>query len=108
VSVATVDEFGYPVPGVMVDLVVEAGDGSVPATATTGAAGVAPVYYTAGLAPGLIRIKATAGNQVTRLSLVQAPPDLRLPELPPSGNRSDWALAEQLRQHTIEMEVPRQ
>lgn len=108
VSVATVDEFGYPVPGVMVDLVVEAGDGSVPATATTGAAGVAPVYYTAGLAPGLIRIKATAGNQVTRLSLVQAPPELRLPELPPSGNRSDWALAEQLRQHTIEMEVPRQ
>lgn len=108
VSVATVDEFGYPVAGVPVEFVIESGDGSIPAAATTSAAGVAQVYYTAGLTPGLVRIKATALNQVTRILLVQAPAELRLPELPPSGNRADWALAEQLRQHTIELEVPRQ
>ncbi len=108
VTVATVDEFGYPVPGIDVELVLEAGDGSIPATTTTNAAGVAQVYYTAGRAPGLIRVKATARNEVTRAVLVQAPAELRLPELPPSGNKADWALAEQLRLHTVEVEIPRQ
>ena len=107
-TVATVDEFGYPVPDVAVELVLEQGDGSLPATATTNAAGVAQVYYTAGRAPGLVRIRGTAKNEVTRAVLLQAPAELRLPTLPPGGNKADWGLAEQLRLHTVEVEIPRE
>jgi hypothetical protein len=107
-TVATVDEFGYPVPNVDVELSLEAGDGSLPATTTTNAAGVSHVYYTAGRAPGLIRVKGVARSFTTRTALLQAPEEVRLPALPPGGNKADWALAEQLKLNTVELEIPRQ
>lgn len=96
-TVATVDEFGYPVPNVQVALRLGQGDGAVPASATTNANGLAQVYYTAGRKNGMITVEATAGDVAAATALVQAPETLALPTLPTSGAKAvaqltqEWA-----------------
>lgn len=96
-TIATLDEFGYPVSGVPVDLRLELGDGSVPASATTNSAGVAEVYYTAGRKNGLTVIDVSAAGLSAGVSILQAPAEMSFPELPISAaaaTRSvveDWA-----------------
>ena len=107
VTIATVDEFGYPVPNVPVDLVVTRGDGSLPATATTNAAGYAQVYYTAGRATDLVTFRATAGVEEGRACLFQAPEELALPQLPFVGVREEGRLVEEWRHTAAELTVPR-
>jgi hypothetical protein len=94
-TVATVDEFGYPVPNVSVDISVLTGDGSVPATTTTNADGIARIYYTAGRKNGFVGIEARVGERNAGVSIVQAPPSLALPELPVAGSASVKALADE-------------
>ncbi|MDP2315066.1 MAG: Ig-like domain-containing protein [Pseudomonadota bacterium] len=94
-TVATLDEFGYPVPNVSVDLRVLSGDGSLPATATTNADGFARVYYTAGRKSGFVGIEVTAGERNGAVSLVQAPPALALPDLPVAGSATVRALTDE-------------
>lgn len=95
--VATVDEYGYPVPNVGVTLRVASGDGALPATTTTGADGLAQVHYTAGRKVGLVTVEAAAGGTTAAAALVQAPVGVSLPDLPGSGQRnvvnllSEWA-----------------
>lgn len=81
-TIATLDEFGYPVPNVPLTLALSTGDGSVPTDATTNASGVAQVYYTAGRANGLTAIDVTTGALAAGVSILQAPPELTAPELP--------------------------
>jgi len=54
-----------------------------PATATTDAAGVAEVFYTAGREPGLISVLVVGGGHTATVDLLQLPadlaPDLSLP-----------------------------
>ena len=82
-TVMTLDEFGYPVSNVVVSLSLASGDGSLPSTVTTGAMGMAQVYYTAGRAAGLVNIQGRAGNYVGGTPVLQAPlellPGLALP-----------------------------
>jgi hypothetical protein len=96
-TIATLDEFGYPVSGVPVDLRLELGDGSVPVSATTNSSGVAVVYYTAGRKNGLTVIDVSAAGLSAGVSILQAPAEMSFPELPISAaaaTRSvveDWA-----------------
>ncbi|MCB9663186.1 MAG: hypothetical protein H6732_03665 [Alphaproteobacteria bacterium] len=82
VTLATVDAFGLPVPGVTVELSAE--NGSLPDTVTTDGSGLAEVVYTAGKTAGLGIVRATAGSAKGARALWQADVDLPAP-LPQSG-----------------------
>jgi len=86
-TILTLDEYGYPVNGVPLDLAVRRGDGSLPKKATTDEAGVAQVYYTTGRDSGLIHIEALAAGQSGGVALMQLPPGVApgLEGLPLSG-----------------------
>ncbi len=92
-TVATVDEFGYPVPNQDVALRVVQGDGTVPATAKTNADGIAQVFYTAGRKNGLVNVSASVGDHAASASLLQAPLNVNVPDLPVSGPKDVAALA---------------
>lgn len=92
-TVATVDEYGYPVPNVPVNLRLASGDGSLPAMATTGPDGIAQIYYTAGRKNGLVTAEATVGNHSAMAALYQAPLGFVGPTLPFSGQRPATAVA---------------
>ncbi len=88
-TVMTLDEFGYPVGNVVVSLSLAAGDGSLPSTVTTGAMGMAQVYYTAGRNAGVVNIQGRAGNYVGGAPILQAPLDVVTGlTLPVSGTES--------------------
>lgn len=91
-TVLSVDEFGYPVPNVAVQLRVEGADGSLPAQATTNANGIAQVFYTAGRTPDLARIVVTAGDHEGGTALLQVPSAVRPVDLPISGTAANRAL----------------
>ncbi|MES2641683.1 MAG: invasin domain 3-containing protein [Myxococcota bacterium] len=93
VTVATVDEFGYPVPNQAVTIKVAQGDGTMPAQATTNEDGIAQVFYTAGRKNGVVSITATVGDLAAATTLVQAPTTLVLPDLPVSASKQVAALA---------------
>jgi hypothetical protein len=98
-TVATLDEFGYPVPNVQVDLALLVGDGALPASATTNAEGIARVYYTAGRANTFVGIEASAYQRAGGASLVQVAPSVTIPDLPLSASApvqalmNEWAAA---------------
>ena len=106
-TVATVDEFGYPVPDVYVDVRLVSGDGAVPATATTNAAGIAQIYYTAGRKNGHVAIEFIARDRTAGVSIVQAPPELTLPKLPVVTAASTGALMQELAKGTATIRVER-
>ena len=108
ITVATVDEFGYPVPNVAITLRLTAGDGTLPATATSNAEGVAQVYYTAGRRAGHVAIEATAGDALGAASMVQAPDGLALPTMPASGPKSHVALVNEWDRSLAEMRIERE
>lgn len=107
-TVATVDDFGSPVPNVDVELRLLSGDGSVPQSVTTDAAGVARVYYTAGRKNGFVAIDAVAGDRVAGVALIQAPPELALPDLPIVAIPATRALVEELLAASATILVKRQ
>lgn len=73
VNVVAVDEFGYPVANVPVNLTMLAGDGSVPTNATTNEAGLVQVYYTAGRKPAVVQLQASTGDHQAAIALLQVP-----------------------------------
>ncbi len=85
VAVHALDAWGHPVPNLAVDLSLDAGDGAFPTSATTDIGGVAQVYYTAGRAPGLVRLSARYGGYAAWNALVQAPEEVTLPTWSPGG-----------------------
>lgn len=87
ITVATLDEFGYPVPNQEVMLKLSLGDGTLPTTTKTNAEGLAQVYYTAGRKNGLVTVNATVGDLAAGTSLIQAPVGLALPTIPFSGSK---------------------
>ncbi|MFZ5480407.1 MAG: hypothetical protein ACOZNI_26830 [Myxococcota bacterium] len=106
-TVATLDEFGYPVPGVEVELKLVAGDGSLPERVTTGPDGIAPVYYTAGRKTGFVGVDALAGDRAAGASMVQAPPEVTLPALPVAGSAATRALLDDWKGTIAELRVER-
>jgi hypothetical protein len=98
-TVATLDEFGYPVPNVQVDLALLVGDGALPTSTTTNAEGIARVYYTAGRANTFVGIEASAYQRAGGASLVQVAPSVTMPDLPLSASApvqalmNEWAAA---------------
>jgi len=79
-TVVARDARGLPVRDLPLSLTVFRGDGSLPATATTDAEGVADVFFTAGRTPGLIGLLVEGGGHTANLDLLQLPPDVA-PEL---------------------------
>lgn len=95
ITVATVDEYGYPVPSINVNLRLTTGDGSLPASTTTGPDGLAQIYYTSGRKNTLVAAEASAGDLVANTSLLQVPATLAVPDLPISGSKAVGALIEE-------------
>lgn len=93
VTVATLDDYGYPVPDTEVALRLVSGDGSIPATVRTDADGVAQVYYTAGRKNGFVAIEATAWGHAAGASMVQVPAGVAIPDLPIGGPKDAVGLA---------------
>ncbi|MEC7240384.1 MAG: hypothetical protein VXW32_04045, partial [Myxococcota bacterium] len=96
ITIVAVDEFGYPVPGVEVDLSVRGDLGSMPDTVTTDSQGLAQVFYTAGRSAGVAHIVAKAGDYSSGTAIFQAPtsaaPGLILPTGGSEKHRS-WVSA---------------
>ena len=93
-TLMTVDAYGYPVAGVPVRLFLEAGDGSLPKDATSDEQGLIRVFYTAGRKPGLIRVRANAGQSSAVVAFLQGPPVVSSRILPRSGSPIERRLAE--------------
>ncbi len=72
-TVLTLDEYGYPVSNVTVNLGVITGEGSLPAQTTTDASGVGQVHFTAGRKAGIVRISASAGAHSSVTPILLAP-----------------------------------
>jgi hypothetical protein len=89
--VLTLDEYGYPVSNIPVDLQVVSGDGSLPAQATTDGSGMVQVHFTAGRKPGIARIAATAGGTTSVTPILLAPDKLA----------TDYKLSASGSEHTI-------
>lgn len=73
ITIVAVDEFGYPVPGVPVDLSVLGDLGNLPDSVTTDSQGLAQVFYTAGRQAGIAHILAKAGAFSSGAAIFQAP-----------------------------------
>lgn len=106
-TILSLDEFGYPVPNVPVDLSLALGDGSIPASATTNAAGVAVVYYTAGRGNTVVNIDARAGSTNAGVTLLQVPPELQVPTIGVSASAPLRALVDEWRQSFAALRVER-
>ncbi len=107
-TILSLDEFGYPVPNVPVDLALGLGDGSVPTSATTNAAGVAVVYYTAGRKNSLVTIDARAGSTNAGVTLLQVAPELQVPTLGVSASAPVRAMLDEWRQSFAALRVERE
>lgn len=107
-TVLTLDEFGYPVPSVPVALQLERGDGSIPGTVTTNVNGIGQVFYTAGRKADLIRIRATAGDHVTGIAMMQVPNNGPKLELPRSGTVDARALVEKWKPIVTSIRIERE
>lgn len=91
VLIATVDAFGHPVPNVPVSLRVARGGGSLPASVTTDAEGLAWVVYTAGASAGVAELRAIAGGHEGAAAILQGVGWMA--RLPVSGSAGDLAVA---------------
>ncbi len=94
-TVATVDDFGYPIGNVPVNLRLLSGDGNIPASATTGPDGTVQVYYTAGRKAQTVSIEATANDANAAVTVIQAPTTLALPDLPTSAPKAVATLVDE-------------
>ncbi len=94
-TIATVDEYGYPVGNVAVNLKVLSGDGALPQTATTAADGTAQIYYTAGRKAQTVSLEATANDATAAVTVVQAPATLVLPDIPAIGPKAVASMLEE-------------
>ena len=92
-TLLAVDEFGYPVADVPLQLTLLRGDGKLPTKVTTGPTGIAQVQYTAGREIGLVKLMVEAGDRATQVGLLQLPPELAPGlHLPFSGTPAEAAL----------------
>lgn len=87
--VATLDEFGYPVPNVPLTLKLSSGDGALPQQGSTNAEGTALIYYTAGRKNQLVNMEVNANGKVATASVLQVPDALSVAALPPSGSKAE-------------------
>jgi len=95
ITVATVDEYGYPVPSVNVNLRLVNGDGALPASTSTGPDGLAQIYYTSGRKNTVVTAEASSGDLAAATTLLQIPPALAVPDLPVSGPKAAAGLVEE-------------
>jgi hypothetical protein len=85
ITIVAVDEFGYPVPGVPVDLSVLGDLGNLPDSVKTDSQGLAQVFYTAGRQAGVAHILAKAGSFSSGAAIFQAPAETAPGMLLPMG-----------------------
>lgn len=105
-TVATVDEFGYPVPNVKVILALDQGDGTLPSDTTTNTEGVSQIFYTAGTAAQVVQIRGTAAGRSGVAGLLQAS-GLNM-ELPVSGSAAQRSRVSTWRGLQTSLTVPRE
>jgi hypothetical protein len=106
-TVVTTDAWGYAVPNVDVTLALREGGGALPSSVKTDAFGLARVFYTAGDAPGLVVIEASAGGHWGAAGLVLSGLDV-VPDLPVSGTASDVRVVSAWEQLRAVVVVPRE
>lgn len=96
ITIVAVDEFGYPVPGIPVDLSVLGDLGNLPDSVKTDSQGLAQVFYTAGRQAGVAHILAKAGTFSSGAAIFQAPVDTSPGMVLPMGgsaNNRAWISA---------------
>ncbi|MFM2246741.1 MAG: hypothetical protein RL071_2815, partial [Pseudomonadota bacterium] len=86
VAIITIDQYGYPVANVPVELSAITGDGRLSGNVTTDGGGVAIATYTAGKDAAIVTIRAEAQGRVGAGALVQSAATLSLPPLTPSSS----------------------
>lgn len=86
VAIITIDQYGYPVANVPVELSAITGDGRLSGNVTTDGGGVAIATYTAGKDAAIVTIRAEAQGRVGSGALVQSAATLSLPPLTPSSS----------------------
>jgi len=96
-SFAVYDRFGLPIVGQDIKLELM-GNGSLPTSTKTNAAGLAQVMYTASTESGLVKIKATSGKLSSEFVLFVTPTDnhAKLPTIKRSQNQFHQRLQERL------------
>jgi hypothetical protein len=104
-TVLTLDEFGYPVGGVPVQLALLSGDGALPTAVTTGDHGVGQVFYTAGRKPGLVAVRAITDEDMAEVGVLQGP--VSLASFPVSGTEAEVGLRAFWQGIVGELRVPR-
>lgn len=85
VGILTVDEFGYPIPGVKVSLSNPVGAGSLPKELTTDQSGSAQFFYTSGQTAGIASIRAETAHHMGEAGILQIPATVADVYIPPSG-----------------------
>lgn len=86
ITIVPLDEYGYPVEGVEVELSVLRGGGSLPERTTTDAHGTSQLFYTSGREAGLACLEARAGGHRAVACMLQGPAVLRDVPVVPSGD----------------------
>ena len=96
-SFAVYDRFGLPIIGQDIELELT-GNGSLPTSTKTNAAGLAQVMYTASTESGLVKIKATSGDLSSEFVLFVTPKELHatLPAIERSQNQFHQRLQKRL------------
>ena len=109
ITVLAVDAFGYPIPGVEVDLRVSGAGGTLPDSATTNSLGIQQIIYTAGGNPGLTTITARAGKFMGGAAIFLGSADL-LPDLviPASGTATTQQWSNSWAGSIAQLQVPRE
>lgn len=86
VSIAALDRFGLPVPGVDIKLAVPRGDAALPANTRTNAQGLIMADLRAGQTPGLVTLRAEAAGLVAEAPLFQVASGQVAPAAQPAGD----------------------
>ena len=104
------DRFGYPLSNQTLSLEIISGNGSLPSQVSTNSAGVANVTFTAGKTPGIVKIKATAGNHENQIAILQLPAEVlpALESLPRSGTSNALKLEERLGKFVNTLRIERE
>ncbi|MFH1463226.1 MAG: hypothetical protein ABIO70_02460, partial [Pseudomonadota bacterium] len=86
VTIAALDRFGLPVPGVDIKLAVPRGDAALPANTRTNEQGLIMAELRAGQTPGLVTLRAEAAGLIAEAPLFQVAQGQLAPSVQPAGD----------------------
>lgn len=107
-TVIAVDEYGYPVPEVPIQLTVLRGGGSLPGQTVTRSDGTEQLFYTASREADLVVVQASSGDRRTTASFLQVPREVAEIQLPLSGSEEDMDIDTSWQQVIADLRIDRE